>query len=105
MPLCRGLETLTDTSLLGILNYPTVCDYYFYAKILGAIFIVLTLLLFNREEENVVRGDMISCAAISSIATIFIAIAGSILGIIQTDILIISLVIGTIFIAIWIFKN
>ena len=102
---CAGLNGTINTGISGILAYPTTCDYYFYSKILVAIWIILTFILYFKDKENMIKPDWISCMAISSIATIFIALAGSLLNIVQPDIFIEIFVVGMIFIVIWLFKR
>ncbi len=104
---CAGISnsTLIDTGIPGILAFPTSCDYYFYAKIMGAFFIILTLSLYFRDRERIVKADVISCLGISAIATIFVSLIGTLLQIIQSDIFIEIFVIGMIFIVIWVFKK
>lgn len=102
---CAGLENLTRTDILGILAYPNTCDYYFYAKILGAIFIILTLILSFKEWDRYTKPDLISCLGVSALATIFIALIGTLLTIIQPDVFILAFVLGAVFIIIWIIKG
>lgn len=102
---CAGLETLTETGLVAILSYPTSCDYYFYGKLMGAIFIILGLTLYYGDKDRFIKADMVSSLGVSAMATIFISLIGTLLGIIQADVFIEIVVIGLIFIALWIFKK
>ena len=102
---CQGIDALTEYTLTTILAYPTSCDYYFYAKILGAIFIIVALILYETEKEKFVKPDAISCLGVSALAVIFLALLGTLVGIIQVDIFIETFVIGMIFIVIWMFKK
>lgn len=104
---CAGISnsTLIDNSIAGILAYPNTCDYYFYAKMMGAFFIVLTLSLYFKDRERIVKSDMISCLGVSSIATIFVSLIGTLLQIIPSDIFIEIFVLGMVFIVIWAFKK
>lgn len=102
---CKGLETLVDDSITGILAFPTSCDYQFYAKIMAAFFIVLSMILYNRDKEKLLKPDMMSCFGVSAIATIFIALIGTFIKIIQPEIFIEIFVIGMIFIVIWLLKK
>lgn len=102
---CKGLETLTDNTIIGILQFPTSCDYQFYAKIMGAFFVVLSLILFNKDKEKFVKADMISCLGVSAIATISVAVIGTFIKIIQLDILIEIVVVGMVFIVLWLLKR
>lgn len=102
---CKGLETLTDNSITGILAFPTSCDYQFYAKIMAAFFIILSMILYHRDKAQGRKSDMISSMGISAIATIFVALIGTFLKIIQPDIFIEIFVGGMIFIVIWFLKK
>jgi uncharacterized membrane protein len=99
---CGGLETITDMTLTGILKYPLTCDYYFYLKIIAGLFIIISATLFFEERKRVGRGDILSAMGISSIAIIFIALLGSIIGILTAELFIITLVVCIVFIVIWI---
>ncbi len=102
---CAGIETLTDTSIVGILSYPTICDTQFYAKIMAAIFIILAFGLFMRDRERETKPDLISNLGVSSIAVIFLSLIGTLIGMIQQTIFIEISVIGMIFIVIWMLKK
>ena len=102
---CTGIETLIDSSITGILAYPNTCDYYFYAKIMGAFFIILSLSLYYKDKERLTKSDMISCLGVSAIATIFVSLIGTFIKIIPSDIFIKIFVVGMIFIVIWVFKK
>ena len=102
---CAGLETLVDNSITGILAFPTSCDYQFYAKIMLAFFIVLSMILYNRDKDRGRKSDMISSMGVGAIATIFVALIGTFLKIIQPDIFIEIFVGGMIFIVLWLLKR
>ncbi len=102
---CAGLETLIDNSITGILAFPTSCDYQFYAKIMGAFFIVLASILYTRDKQKFLKADMISSLGVSAIVTIFIALLGTTIKIIERDIFIEIFVVGIVFIVIWLLKR
>lgn len=105
---CSGLEVLiaqNSTGLASILAFPTSCDYYFYAKIMAAFWIVITFILYYADRDRFKEPDIISSAGVSALATIFVTFAGSLLGIIQRDIFIEILVAGLVFVAIWLLKR
>ena len=102
---CKGLEELTDQSIQGFLTFPLTCDHYFYAKMMAAFFIIISSVLFLRERDRVAKPDYLSALGVSAIATIFISLIGTLIGIITTDVFIEIFVIGMIFIALWIFKD
>ena len=102
---CAGLETLVDNSITGILAFPTSCDYQFYAKIMGAFFIVLSMILYNRDKDKFLKSDMVSAMGVSAIATIFVSLIGTFIKIIQPDIFIEIFVIGIIFVVVWLLKK
>jgi len=102
---CAGLETLVDNSIKGILAFPTSCWYHFYSGVMLAFFLVIAFALKNADEEKFVKGDMISAFGVSAIATIFIALLGTSLKIIQQDIFIEIFVVGLIFIVVWLVRK
>lgn len=102
---CDGLETLVDNSITGILAFPTSCDYQFYAKVLVAFFIIIATTLYLKEKEKFLKADMISSLGVSAIATIFVALIGTMLNIVQPDIFLEILVGGIVFIVLWLIKR
>lgn len=102
---CAGLESLTDKGIVGILQYPTSCDFWFWGKIMLAIFMILTLSLYIKDREKLLKADFISAAGVSALATIFLTLIGSIAQIIERDIMVLTLVIGLIFIIMWLIKR
>ena len=102
---CAGLETLTDNSITGILAFPTSCHYWFYGEVMLGIFIILAMLLYQRDKEKYVKADMLSSLGVSAIATIFIALIGTFIKIIQQEVFITIFAGGMIFIILWLIKK
>ncbi len=105
---CSGLEILINANTTGlgdILAYPTSCDYYFYAKIMAAFFIVITFIIYYGERDRFKDPDLLSAAGVSALATIFVTFAASLVGLIQTDVFIEILVAGLVIVAIWLLKK
>ena len=102
---CAGLETLVDTSITGILAFPTSCDYYFWAKIMFAFWLIISMTLYFADKKRVFKSDMVSAMGVSSVVTIFVALIGTLLKIIQRDIFIFTMVIGVVFIIFWLLKK
>lgn len=105
MVTCAGLETLTDTSLVGILQYPASCVHYFYAYILVALWLILTITFFRRDQDKIGKGDIISSMAVSSIAIFFLTTIATGLGIITSDIFIEMMVAMSILVVIWLLRR
>ena len=104
--------TFTNITNLGdLLVWPTSCNYYIYLIFLATIFIVLSLILYNRQKESEIRADLISSLGVSSIATIILALIGTTIKnsanipMIQQDIFLYVFAMGIIFILIWFFKK
>lgn len=102
---CAGLETLTDTTITGILAFPTSCFYRFYEGIMVAFFIIIAMVLYNRDKDKFLKSDMVSAMGVSAMATIFVALIGTFIKVIQPDIFIEIFVIGMIFIVMWLIKK
>jgi len=102
---CAGLETMTEFTITTLLQFPLSCDYFFYLKIYAALWVIFTLTLFYEERLRIGKSDFISSCGVSSIATIFMALIGTMIGIVTNDIFIIILVFGGVFIGIWFLKE
>lgn len=102
---CAGIETIKDVGLTGFLQYPTTCDYLFYAKIMFAFWFVLVMTLYWVDWTRNRSPDVISCLGVASLGTIFVSLAGTLSGIIQQDIFLGVFVIGIIFVGMWLFKR
>lgn len=104
---CATFDPAVYTGISGFMAYPTSCIPQFYAYIMGALWLIITFILYNRDKEDnkIIKPDFLSSMGVSAIAVIFISLIGTLLGIIQSNIFIEILVIGLIFIAIWIFKD
>lgn len=102
---CSGLETLTENTILAIMQFPTSCDYYFYLKIMAALFIIIALGLYEFERRREIKPDFLSCAGVSAIAVMVLSIFGSLLTIISSDILLEIITVGLIIIILWIIKK
>ena len=101
-----GIETIGD-----ILVWVTICNYYIYLIVFATIFITLTFFLYNKEKEERLRSDIISCMGVSSIMTLFLALIGTLIknrdGIpmVQQDIFLYIFSFSIVFIFIWFFKK
>lgn len=102
---CAGLETLVDNSITEILAFPTSCDYYFYAKIMFAFWLIIAFVLYRADKDKYLKSDFMSAAGVSAIATIFVSLIGTLLKIIQPDIFITIFVIGMVLIVFWLMKK
>lgn len=102
---CQGIESLSNGTIADFMSYPTTCDAQFYAKIMGAIWMALTLIIFYAERKRDVKPDFLSCAGISALAVIIISVIGTLLTIISTTVFLEILVLGGVFIVIWLIRD
>ena len=102
---CRVLDPLIENSIVGILAYPTVCDYYFYLEFMAGLFLIITLILKAVDDEKFIKSDTISAMGVSATAVIFLSLMGTTWGFIQADIFIEILVGGMIFVVLWLLKK
>lgn len=96
-----GIETLNDTSLEGILAFPSLEMPSFWPLILFAIYIIVTLSSYFSERETERRGNLLSSLAVAGFVNVVLSGILSIIGIIDRTTLIISIVISSIFIGIY----
>jgi len=103
---------LTAESISDYLVWPTGCDYYFYLKILGALFMVISWTIYKAEKQTQSGGaDLLSAMGVSSIAITIIAVIGTLItntqniAMIQGDILLYILAVSIPILLIWFFKD
>ncbi len=90
-----------DSGIGGLMSLPNSSYPYFWAWIMGGIFIIITLTMYYKDKEKVGKGKILSSMAVASLAVILLSTIGTILTIISVDIMIYILVFGIIIIAIW----
>ncbi len=101
-----GITTVGD-----LLVWPTGCYYYFYLVVFATIFITLTLILYNKEKEEIVKADIISSLGVSSIVVLILALIGTLvknsadIPMVQQDIFLYIFAFAIVFIAIWFTKK
>ncbi len=106
---CSGFTGITTFG--DWLVWPTGCNYYFYLVVIATVFIVLTLILYNREKQELGRADIISSLGVSSVSVIILSLIGTLIKntanipMIQKDIFLYILAMGMVFILIWLFKK
>lgn len=95
------LEELSNTGIDGILQYPATGDYYFWLKLLVGIWVIIGLTLYFNQRRRTGQSSFLSAFAVSSMAMISLALAGTLVGILTTEMFLIALGIGMVIIAIW----
>ena len=106
------MVTYPDLSDLGsnptigsFMSLPNASYPYYWAWILGSIWMMITLTLYFKEKERKGIGLFLSSMAVSSLAIIFLAVTGTIVGFITLEVMIYILVIGLLIIGIWFFSS
>lgn len=102
---CVGIDQLNNTRIVDILSYPSSCDFQFWAKIMAGFFIILAFILYKSDEEKQNKGEMISCLGVSGLATIFVSLAGTLVGFIESIVFLEILIGCLIFVILWMFKK
>lgn len=98
---CLGIESLTDTSIEAILTYPTSCDFFFYLKILGGFFFILTMSLFTLDRQRETRANFLSSAAVGALATVFLALIGTVVGFVSGQVFTLIFVVTIVIVGLW----
>lgn len=93
----QTIDNLSNANIGDILSYPTVNTPTFFPLILVAIFIIITMVSFFRELNRESKGNLMSSLAVSGFITTVVALAMSLLGLIQREVVVIILVISIIF--------
>jgi hypothetical protein len=98
-------DYLNSTDINGLLAYPTQGNPTFWLWILGAIFFIFTLTSYYNEVKVFGKGKLLSSMVVSSFFVLCLAVLGSVLGFITTEVLIYIIVFFAVFTAIFIFSG
>jgi len=98
-------DYINDTTIEGILSYPTHGSPYFWLWILGAIFFIFTFGSYYNEVKIFGRGKLLSSLVVSSFFITCLALLGTVIGFVSTEIFVIILIFFVIFTAIFIFSE
>ena len=101
-----NLSSLNSGSgINGLLALPNASYPNFWTVILAGIFFVLALGMFFREKSLNGRASLLSAAAVSAFACMFLATLGSLMRIFTVDTLVNVLVFGLLIIVVWLFSG
>ena len=94
-----------ESGIAGIMKLPNSSYPYFWAWIIGGIWIIMVLTMYFKEKEKTGRGKILSSMAVSCLAIVFLSTIGTVLGIVSVDIMVYILVISAMIIALWFFST
>lgn len=96
-----GLENLTNTDLVDLLKFPSIDTSIFYPLIMFGLFIIFSMASYFSEKERTGKGNILSSSAVSGLVMIVLATILRLLLLISKEILIITIVLGSIFVGIY----
>lgn len=74
---CVSIAEATINSIPDFFVYPSICDGYFYIKIIGFLYLITIAILFLAEEKKKFQSDMISTMAVAAIAYFILGVIGT----------------------------
>lgn len=89
----------------GFMALPNASYPFFWAWILGGIWIIMVLTMYFKETEKFGKSNILSSMAVSALAIIILSTIGTVLTIVSVDIMVNILVLGLVIIAIWFFSS
>lgn len=101
-------NTLNGSDGLGIkniLNFPNLDTPIFYPMFLFTVFFVFTSLSFFREVSREGKGNMLSSLAVGGFASLSAATILSLLGLIQTTVLVTTVVASLVFMVLFLLSG
>lgn len=99
------LDNYTVSDISSLMEYPSTIDTYFWAYIMFAIYMIITLSFFFRDKKTYGEGNFLSASAVGSFVTIILTAVLSLMGIIENTLMVMILVIGVILIFVWFMKK
>ncbi|MFA6190644.1 MAG: hypothetical protein WC711_04030 [Candidatus Staskawiczbacteria bacterium] len=99
------LDNYTITDVSSLLAYPSSVDTNFWAWVMFAIFMIISLTFYFRDKALLGEGNFLSSGAVGSLITLLLSIPLTLMGVIDNSLFVKMLVLGVIVIAIWFFKK
>ena len=93
----KTLENISDLGIQQLLNYPNLDNPIFYPLFLFVVFFVFSGLSFFRELSREGKANLLSSLAVGGFVTIAISVILSLMDLIQTTILVTSVIASIIF--------
>ncbi len=94
-----------ESGIAGLMSLPNASYPYFWAWIMGGIWIIMVLTMYFKESEKLGKSKILSSMAVSSFAILFLSTIGTVLTIISVEIMVYILVLSLIVIAVWFFSS
>ena len=91
-------------NIVEVLKVPNSSYPFYWASMIMAIWVIISLTLFFKEKENSTKGNLLSAMAVSAFAMIMLSTLGTLMGILTLDTFLPLLIGGLVIIAIWIFS-
>ena len=100
------LSSISNNSNIGsFLSLPNSSYPFFWTWLIFGIFVILTLSLYFKEKAKIGKGNLLSSAAVSSLAIVILATLGSLIGLFTIKTLIPIIVMSLVIIIVWIFSK
>ncbi len=101
-----NLSSLDNSSgIAGLLSLPNASYPFFWAWILGGIWIIIVLTMYFKEVEKVGKSRILSSMAVASLAILLLSTIGTVLTIVSIEIMVNILVLSMLIIGIWFFSG
>lgn len=94
-----------DSGIAGLMSLPNASYPFFWAWILGGIWIIIVLNLYFKESEKLGKAKILSSMAVASFAILLLSTIGTVLTIVSTEIMVNILVLSLMVIGIWFFSS
>lgn len=94
-----------ESGIAGLMSLPNSSYPYFWAWILGGIWIIMVLTMYFKEVGKVGKANILSSMAVASFAILLLSAIGTVLTIVSVEIMVTILVLTLLVIAIWFFSS
>ncbi len=100
-----GLEDINVTGVEEILSFPLTGDPFFWTYIFIALWVIIASVLFFEEEGRVGKGNFLSATAFSGVAVLILVSIGTLLTIVNNEVLIGFIVAVGLVVFVWYVKQ
>ena len=90
--------------IVELLKLPNSSYPFYWASMIVAIWVIVSLTLYFKEKDNTTKGNLLSAMAVSAFAMIILSTLGTLIGILTLETFLPLLIAGLVLIEIWIFS-
>jgi len=95
----------SDSNIGNFLALPNASYPYFWAWILGSMWLIISMTLYFKEKQTLGKGKLLSSMSVAAFAILVLSTIGTVLTIISLEIMVYIFIFSMLIIGVWFFTG